>query len=222
VPLLNGTNTWSGVQTVANGSVSAPGIVFAGQAGTGLSYSLSGIYSSVSGAERFRVSASWNWSRVPLYLTQGVAALDETVSNILHFKNGTTATAMHVMNTYSTSTSYEAGVMDWRTTSNTLRIGSDVGSGGGSARDVQMIRGGVTKETLGANTNDDAQPRKLYSCTYTGRPNAATVGAGALVYMTSCNCTVAGANVTATGTGTCVAISDGTNWVALFVLAAGA
>lgn len=148
------------------------------------------------------------------------AQLARLAAGQMIMRNSTTAQTFLVANTYTSTTSYEAAGAWW--SSNVAYIGTQKGSGGGSARDVSFVRDSTVKETLGANTNDDAQPRKLYSCTYAGKPSAATVGAGAVVYMTSCNCTVAGANVTATGTGTCVAISDGTNWIALFVIAAGA
>lgn len=64
----------------------------------------------------------------------------------------THATAARFFNTRSSSTNWEAAVIDWITTTNTLRIGSDVGSGGGTARDVQIIRGGTTRVTIKGNT----------------------------------------------------------------------
>jgi hypothetical protein len=56
-------------------------------------------------------------------------------------RNGTNAQAYRVANTYTSSTNNEYGVMDWRTTTNTLRIGSSKGSGGGSNRAVHFIMG---------------------------------------------------------------------------------
>lgn len=200
------------------GHVTAAGGIFAGG-----SFDISSTWgvNSATGNQTMYSAATFGWSAG----TGGWSASADTMlarlsAGQMIMRNSTTAQTFLVANTYTSTTSYEAAGTWW--SSNVAYIGSQKGSGGGSARDVSFVRDSTVKETLGANTNDDAQPRKLYSCTYTGRPNAATVGAGAVVYMTNCNCTVAGTNVTATGTGTCVAISDGTNWVALFVLAAGA
>lgn len=55
-----------------------------------------------------------------------------------------------VANTYTDTTHYECGVIDWQTTANTLRVGSDVGSAGGTARDVALIHGGTEKARIAA------------------------------------------------------------------------
>lgn len=60
----------------------------------------------------------------------------------------TNANRWSVANTYTSSTNYESGGFDWQTVPNILRIGSDVGSGGGTARDVSLVRGGVEKACL--------------------------------------------------------------------------
>lgn len=65
---------------------------------------------------------------------------------------GSNAAAFAVANTYTDSTHWESAVIDWQTTANTLRIGSAVGASGGTARDVQLIRGGTVRATINANT----------------------------------------------------------------------
>lgn len=59
--------------------------------------------------------------------------------------SGSQAVGLAIYNVLTSGTSYEAYVIDWLTTSNVCRIGTDVGSGGGTARDVSVIHGGVEK-----------------------------------------------------------------------------
>ena len=70
------------------------------------------------------------------------------VSGGIAMRSGTTAHSLRVYNTYTSATNNELGVIDWKTTANTLRIGTDKGSGGGSNRPLQIIMGGVVKITL--------------------------------------------------------------------------
>lgn len=75
--------------------------------------------------------------------------LARLTTNTLMLTDYTTGgTMLAVMLTHTSATSFEAGVIDTRTTANTVRIGSAVGSGGGTARDVHFIRGGTVKASL--------------------------------------------------------------------------
>lgn len=123
------------------------------------------------------------------------------------------ACTLRVANIVSSSTSWEASVQDWKTEANVLRLGSDVGSGGGTARDVKLIRGGVVKVTLGANTTDHAQPVKLPSYTVAGLPSASTCGAGSMAFVTDSTSSTAYTTVSGGGSNQVLVISDGTNWV---------
>jgi len=59
-------------------------------------------------------------------------------------KNGTSATASRVYNTYTDASNYERGVFDWTTNSNNLTIGTQ-NAGTGSGRDISFVRGGSEK-----------------------------------------------------------------------------
>ena len=67
-------------------------------------------------------------------------------------RNGTTAQALQVYNTFTSSTNYERGVIDWVTTSNTLLIGFQKGSGGGTDRNVRFMRGNNSRHDF-SNAN---------------------------------------------------------------------
>jgi len=131
---------------------------------------------------------------------------------VVQVRNSTTAQAVQVYNTYTSATNHEVAVLDWQTTANTLRLGSDVGSGGGTARDVNIIRGGTVKATFGANTTDHEQPVKLKSYIVSGLPSASTCGAGSMAWVTDATATTAYSVVAGGGSNQVLVISDGTDW----------
>jgi hypothetical protein len=75
-------------------------------------------------------------------------ALSRNGYGILRQDYGVSAANFMVCNTFTSTTNWEAGVFDWQTSSNTLRLGSDKGAVGGSARDVTLIRGGTAMFSL--------------------------------------------------------------------------
>lgn len=66
-------------------------------------------------------------------------------------RNGTNATALQVWNTYTNSTTYERAVFDWQTTSNVLRVGTEKGSSGGTARDMVFVTDATTRQTISSS-----------------------------------------------------------------------
>lgn len=137
--------------------------------------------------------------------------LFRVANNVMAFSNGTNAQTLLVTNTYTSATSYEAVGMWWN--SNVAYVGTQKGIGGGSARDVSLVRGSTVKEIIGANTNDDAQPRKLPSYTVAGLPSAATCGAGSMAFVTDAAATTAYSVVAGGGSNKVLVISDGTDWI---------
>ena len=70
-------------------------------------------------------------------------------ANILAQRNGTNAQTSRVYNTYTSSTSYERAKLEW--SSNVLRIGTEKGSAGGTARDMELQTDGTTRITVKAD-----------------------------------------------------------------------
>lgn len=229
VPLLDAANTWSATQTI---SATLPVLLLQGTDYGGgavirvnstftpaLTFNFNGSASSaiinpagfVMNGGTFQMS----WGAALGFGSDGsmTAYLKRIGNNWLAAANSTAAQRWDVFNTYTSTSNYETCVLDWQTTTNTLRIGSDVGSGGGTARDVQLIRGGVLKATIGANTTDHAQPVKLPSYTVAGLPSAATCGAGAMAFVTDANATTAYSVVVGGGSNKVLVISDGADWI---------
>jgi hypothetical protein len=69
-------------------------------------------------------------------------------AGILAQRNGTAAQTFRVYNTYTSSTNYERAKLEW--SSNVLRIGTEKGSAGGTARDMELQTDGTTRVTVKA------------------------------------------------------------------------
>jgi hypothetical protein len=193
------------------------GRIYLGKSGQGI-WALSFAY--CLGLENFPSSISRGGSLQILLFSGGSLNLDPDfgAGQAVNVGSSTTAALFRVNNSFTSGTSYESGVFDWRTTSNTLRIGTDIGSGGGTARDVQLIRGGVVKQTLGANTTDHAQPVKAAVYTVATLPAAATVGAYSIAAVSDADTPVVGSTVTGGGSAKALVCSNGTAWLVIAVL----
>lgn len=69
-------------------------------------------------------------------------------ANTLAQRNSTNAQTFRVYNTYTSSTNYELGKLDW--SGNVFRVGTEKGSGGGTARSLELQTDGTTRLTVGA------------------------------------------------------------------------
>lgn len=143
----------AGVSTVAGtkrGSIYFPVTFGNGAAlpgpGIGNYFGHLGLYGT-SGAQLAYVSSagiSTNGASTGFLINDDVV-LTRDNSDILALRRGTTAQKLSVYNTYANSgTDYERGVFDWKGTSNTLRIGTEMG-GTGVARAVSIVTGGVER-----------------------------------------------------------------------------
>ena len=77
------------------------------------------------------------WLNGPVTFGNNATLVGEA-SNTLALRNGTSAQRFNVYNTYTSSTNYETFKIDWITTANTCLIGTEKGSGGGTARDLRV------------------------------------------------------------------------------------
>lgn len=81
----------------------------------------------------------------------GDTPLVRNAANDLWIRNGATAMSFAVTNTYTSGTSYEVGRFFW--SGNTLAIGTDKGSGGGSIRAISFLIGGASKVQIDTTGN---------------------------------------------------------------------
>lgn len=84
--------------------------------------------------------------------------LARDAANTLAQRNGANAQTFHLYNTYTDASNYERGVIGW-SANNLLTIGTEA-AGSGSARSLQIVRGGVLK--MAFFSNQIALHEKLY------------------------------------------------------------
>ena len=169
-----GANTFTGVQTIPAGSASAVSLAFTGSAaGSGIYASAANeIAVSISNTRQFYVNNIGVYANGSFYSNGGsfISNVDASVygSGVIRLgtdtyayrdaaaiwahRNGTTAQAWRVYNTYTSATNYERGVFDWKTTANTLLIGTEKGSGGGTARAMALITDATVRAIFEATT----------------------------------------------------------------------
>jgi hypothetical protein len=81
--------------------------------------------------------------------TSSDVALLWDAANTLAMRRSTNAQTFNIYNTYTTTTNYERGFLKWNT--NVLQIGTEKGSGGGTARDLAFQTDGTTRLTISAS-----------------------------------------------------------------------
>jgi hypothetical protein len=74
--------------------------------------------------------------------------LQRETNNSLAQRNGTNPQTLFLFNTYSNSTNYERGKIAW--TNNVMTIGTEKGTGGGTARALEFSVDGTTRLTISA------------------------------------------------------------------------
>lgn len=82
----------------------------------------------------------------------GGASLVGDAANILAQYNGTTAQESRIYNTHTSATNHERGIFKWA--SNVFQVGTEKGSGGGTARDLALVTDGTTRLTIGATSGN--------------------------------------------------------------------
>jgi hypothetical protein len=153
-----GDLAWFGVGGVRQGVIKSDGSSQFGRFGA-LSYSngfivttdLSGVaYSGYWGSDKLQVHPSMAiaWGSAQGY-DGATLALYRDAANTLAQRNGTNAQTSWIFNTFTSSTNFERAKVEWA--SNILRFGTEKGSAGGTARDMELQTDGTTRITLKAN-----------------------------------------------------------------------
>jgi hypothetical protein len=175
-----GANTFTGVQTLPAGSVSAPSLTWTGAgANTGIySTGSNTIDFTIGGVRRVFIDSNGNiqTNGSGVFITNGNLLLSNSFARIdgpaARFgasddvaigrdgaaetlalgRQNTTANALRVYNTWTSATNFERGVFDWRTEANVLQIGTEKGSGGGTARAMRLVTDGIARAIFEATT----------------------------------------------------------------------
>jgi hypothetical protein len=78
----------------------------------------------------------------------GQVTITQGGSGIFEQRSGTAAQTFNIYNTFTSTTNHERGFLKW--SSNVFQIGTEKGSGGGTARALEFQTDGTTRMTMGA------------------------------------------------------------------------
>ena len=124
-------------------------------------------------------------------------------------RNGTNAQTFRVYNTFTSSTNYELGKLEW--SSNVFRIGTEKGSGGGTARTVEVHTDSISRLAL----DTTGSVRVVTGLTVATLPGTPLVGMVARV--TDATAPVVGSTVTGGGAAAALVWYNGANWTVIGV-----
>ncbi len=140
--------TWSGAGMLevvgSGGAPSRNGVYFRGAASqTGDAF----LYRSSSSVDLARIkSDGGGYFAGPVDFAGAVLTGD--AANIIAQRNGTNAQESRIYNTYTSSTNHERGILKWD--ANVFKVGTEKGTGGGTARNLALVTDGTPRLTIGA------------------------------------------------------------------------
>ena len=215
---FTGDLAWFGVGGVRQGVIKSDGSFQFGRLGA-FNYSngfivttdLSGVaYSGYWGSDKLQVHPSMAiaWGSVQGYDGETLA-LHRDAAHILAQRIGTNAQTTRIYNTFTSATNFERAKIEW--SSNILRIGTEKGSAGGTARDMELQTDAITR--LAIDTVGSIQVAT--ALTVATLPAAPVVGMVARV--TDATAPVMGATVVGGGAAAALVWYNGANWTVIGV-----
>jgi hypothetical protein len=160
-------------------------------------------YLAVSSTSCIVASASDASGTLQIGNTSSVFVTNDA-SNILAQRNGTAAQTSRVYNTYTSGTSYELGKLEWA--SNVFRIGTEKGSGGGTARAVEVHTDSISRLAL----DTTGSVRVVTGLTVATLPGTPAVGM--IARVTDALAPAMGGIVASGGAAAALVWYNGTNW----------
>jgi hypothetical protein len=130
-----------------------------------------------SSAVRFSATLPLTWGPATNHLDPADLVVVRDAANTLGQRNAANPQTFNIYNTFTSATNHERGFLKW--SSNVFQIGTEKGSGGGTARDLELQSDGVTRMRI------TGSPRIFgglinYAGSITG---AATIGIGTFGYL---------------------------------------
>jgi hypothetical protein len=106
---------------------------------------------TIRGGSKFGLASAvalcWGTSTV-----EDTFLLRDDAANVIGQRNAATAQTFNIYNTFTSATNHERGFLKW--SSNVFQIGTEKGSGGGTARALEFQTDGVTRMTIGATSGN--------------------------------------------------------------------
>ena len=211
---VNGTSqariSSSGVLTVPLGTISASSITGTGLVdGNGIWFSTGSSATNIGSLARFETGTLGPRFVSGIGLATTLSSASDVVilrdaADTLAQRRGTNAQTYRVYNTYTSSTNYELGKLEW--SSNVFRIGTEKGSGGGTARAVEVHTDSIAR--LACDTTGSV--RVVTALTVATLPGTPAVGM--IARVTDATAPAVGVTVTGGGAAAALVWYNGTAW----------
>lgn len=161
--IITGAKTFTGVVKFPDGSAAAPSITFTNDPDTGFFSGVAAniISVTIGTVEQFRfrptslvlasdVNLQWATASPLAGATAESVVVGRDGNNILALRNTTNAQEFRVWNTYTSVTEGEFGKLEWA--SNVFRVGTEKGSGSGTARQLALVTDDTNRWEIGATS----------------------------------------------------------------------
>lgn len=125
-------------------------------------------------------------------------------ANVLALRNGTNAQTFRVYNTYSSTTNYERAKLEW--SSNALKVGTEKGSGGGTARSMSLQTDATDRLTI------TAVGTAVINTGFTVATLPGTPTTGEIARVTDASAPAVGSTVVGGGAAFALVVYNGANW----------
>ena len=104
-----------------------------------------------SSAVRFSATLPLTWGPATNHLDPADLVVVRDAANTLGQRNAANPQTFNIYNTYTSATNHERGFLRW--SSNVFQIGTEKGSGGGTARALEFQTDGTTRMSVATNGN---------------------------------------------------------------------
>lgn len=155
-----GALSWATTISLSDGTISAPALSFSTDSDNGLAYNAlgPGVDIVTQGARRFGIDnagSAYIFGSLSIGGTYGgsgwsqiqVPVLQKDAAYTLGLRFSTNPQTFNIYGTYTSSTNYERGFV--RSTASAVEVGSEKGSGGGTARPVNIYTDGTNRLQIG-------------------------------------------------------------------------
>jgi hypothetical protein len=171
----------------------------------GASFKIFDIYST-NGSVNLRLDSGGiiSWNNGLLGVTTPDLFIARDAANTLAQRNDTNAQTFRLYNTYTSATNYERGKLEW--SSNVFRIGTEKGSGGGTAQAVEVHTDSISRLAL----DTTGSVRIVTGLTVATLPSSPTVGM--IARVTNALAPAVGATVAGGGAAAALCWYNGASW----------
>lgn len=162
-PVINAVQVWSSGVThqgilldIQDGGASTGSQVLELRTGGTQQFAVNPAGQVLADGAFMKSAGAFGWSSAdPPTIATVDTLLYRDASSIIAQRSGVTKQTYRIYNTYTSSTNYERGILDWQGVTGAFRVGTQKGSGGGSALPMAFITDDLTRMVVNTDGSFD-------------------------------------------------------------------